>query len=59
MCSTKVICPGCGRENISNFGHSDNNVPRYRCRNKDIKKKKTVWFKLTRIFRNVNVKNLL
>ena len=33
MCSTPVICPSCGSENISSSGHSDNNVPRYRCRN--------------------------
>ena len=39
MCSTQVTCPSCSSENISNFGHSDNNVPRYRCRNDECKTK--------------------
>ena len=39
MCLTQVICPSCGSENISNSGHSDNNVPRYRCRNDECETK--------------------
>ena len=33
MCSTPVLCPNCGSDEIKPFCYSKNNVPRYRCCN--------------------------
>ena len=33
MCSTQVLCPKCGSNDVKNFGYSARNVPRYFCCN--------------------------
>lgn len=35
MCSTQVLCPKCGSENIRNLGYSAHNVRRYLCCNNE------------------------
>ena len=39
MCSTQVLCPKCGSNDIKNFGYSTNNVPRYLCCNNECETK--------------------
>ena len=39
MCSTQVLCPKCGSDDIKPFGYSVHNVPRYRCCNGECKTK--------------------
>ncbi len=39
MCTTLVLCPKCGSDNIDHFGYSKNDVPRYRCRNEECETK--------------------
>ena len=35
MCSSQVLCPRCGSDDIRNFGYSAHNVPRYLCCNNE------------------------
>ena len=37
MCSTQVLCPKCGGNDVKNFGYSTHNVPRYLCCNDECK----------------------
>ena len=39
MCSTQVLCPKCGSNDIKNFGYSTNNVSRYLCCNNECEAK--------------------
>ncbi|MGI9274356.1 MAG: IS1/IS1595 family N-terminal zinc-binding domain-containing protein, partial [Endozoicomonas sp.] len=39
MCSTLVLCPKCGSDDIGHFGYSKNGVQRYRCRNEECETK--------------------